>query len=114
MNITLTLDLEQLDAILGLVEGLYSHMENKDRGRKSLAAEIEAAARRWTPDDDRCFDFHLVRLAPVYCQLLKYWEKCGAPPEYRGYNIETDSIVVFVEGLRAARLAVAKMGGCHA
>jgi hypothetical protein len=104
-TLTVTLDIEQLGILLGQIEGMFITTPD-ERTAKALAAEIDAAAQNWRPDG-RCseFGYQILRVAPVYRQLLDFWrERCG---DAMSYIEDAECLGEFVAALRQARKAVA-------
>lgn len=77
MTITLTLDIEQLGILMSGVEFMMDHPL---RSEEQFAKEIESAARHWDMSDDRGFEYGIVKVGPVYIQLLKAWQATGWGP----------------------------------
>ena len=105
VRVTLDLDAEDLNILLGALEGQFH--SNGERGVGLLAEAVSESAETWTVDADDGFDFNVVKIAPVYLELLKAWKKTGAT--YDGIQYASD-VFEFVTLLRASRAALRSAG----
>lgn len=99
-TLLLEVDNEQLSILLSQIESMFAGV-NQQRGEDTLDAEIERAAQTWAPNvDDGSFDYEVVKIAPVYRQLLRAFGNRRA--ECRGIYT-CDNVFEFVEVLKEAR-----------
>jgi hypothetical protein len=76
MEITLQMDEQQVGILLGQIEGMFNGACGRERCEGTLDEEIEIATDSWQ-EEKQDFEFELLRIAPVYRQLLKFWTKGG-------------------------------------
>jgi hypothetical protein len=97
MKITLDIDRDQLGILLGHIEAMF--FGDITRSEDGLKQQIFRAVAEWNPEGDgRDFAFDLVRIAPVYRQLLKHCD--GSEPAETTF---TDSADEFVTAVLAAQ-----------
>src|SRR5687767_3255924 len=103
MKITIEIDEEQLDILLRKFEASWisggSIAGMPVRTDEALTAQLEQA-KRWQSDQYSGFAYEIVRMAPVYGQLMKHW---SGDTTNEPYTHDLDNLFEFVEALRAGR-----------
>ena len=99
MQVVLEMDEAHLEILLTQIEGMFSCCAWKEvRNNKLIDREVELAVHTWNGKDDGDFQFAIVKIAPVYRQLLRYHKPMDTralPPR--------EALFAFVEALRLAR-----------
>src|ERR1043166_3375576 len=72
-KIALVMDEEQLHILLRMMEGIMAPDKGAKRGEQMLDEEVELAAKRWIPSEDNEFNYEIIKMAPVYRQLVRHW-----------------------------------------
>ena len=103
MKIELEVDSEQLAMLLTGIEGTFngSHDEAVLRTEAVIERELKLAVETWEPNCDSRLDYEIVKMMPVYRQLIKYCR--GDEPTYT----LTGDADQFVSALLVARGEVA-------
>lgn len=100
-RITIELDQEQLAILMAGIESRFEGTKGP-QSVETLAKAVELAAEVWEPGANNTFAYEIVRLAPVYRQLLAH---CADPGEVGGV-CDTDDPAEFARHLAEARAAI--------
>lgn len=99
MKIKLELDAVQLDILLSQIESMFR--ESHERGIEAIDREVDLAVKHWRPDYAGGFEYEIVKMAPIYRQLLSHCASVGGPV---GIVSGADDLISFVQAVRVARL----------
>jgi hypothetical protein len=101
IGVELEMDRDQLHILMSIIESQFVGIEQgARRSIETLDAEIEAAIKDWNPNEDIGFCFHILKLAPIYAQLLAIW---GQDRIQIAPVSTTSDLFEFVAAVKAAR-----------
>lgn len=110
MTINLDLDEDQLEILLAQIEGMFRG-PGDERSVRTISNEIEIAAESWKQGETDSFNFDVVKIAPVYLQLLVAGDRAREQLSTAGGKRD---LFVFISAVKNARAAVAQNGGHRA
>ena len=98
-TMTLELDESQLNVLLCQIECMFQFQE-EERGIAEMNRQLDRCAEKFVPGDPDQFESPIVRIAPVYVQMMRYAQEHRVPePGFEDY----DNLFEFVSSLREAR-----------